>query len=59
MKPDVSPDRIWRNPMKYLIRAAYMALSLIYGIPQVAAAAPVDNGPAPVQQTDTASWANG
>jgi hypothetical protein len=56
-KPDISPDRRWRNPMKILIRVTYMALSLTFGIPPVANAG--DNAPAPVQQNDTASWANG
>jgi hypothetical protein len=27
-KPDVSPDWMWRVPMKYLVRAAFFALSL-------------------------------
>lgn len=27
-QPDISPDRKWRIPMKYLIRAAFVALSL-------------------------------
>jgi hypothetical protein len=45
--------------MKILIRVAYMALSLTFGIPPVANAAPADNAPAPIQQDNTASWANG
>jgi hypothetical protein len=40
--------------MTYLIRAAFMALSLVTIAP-VANAAPVDAAPAPVQQ----DWANG
>jgi hypothetical protein len=45
--------------MKILFRVAYMALSLTFGIPPVADAAPANDAPALVQQSDTASWANG
>jgi hypothetical protein len=45
--------------MKILIRVAYMALSLTFGIPPVANAEPTNNSAAPVQQDNTASWANG
>jgi hypothetical protein len=54
VKPDVLPDDGWRIPMTYIIRAAFLALSLAT-IPPVANAAQVDHAPAPIQQ----DWANG
>lgn len=45
--------------MKILIRVAYMALSVTFGIPPVANAANTNSTPTPTEQNDTAAWVNG
>jgi hypothetical protein len=58
VEPDVSPDDRWNNPMTYLIRVAFTALSLATITP-VANAAAADTAAAPVQQNSQSDWANG
>jgi hypothetical protein len=59
LEPDASPDERWRDTMKILIRVALIALNLTAGIPAVANAETTPSAPAPTQQDNTASWANG
>jgi hypothetical protein len=43
-KPDIPPDRRWRNPMKNLFLAALAAVSLTAAIAPVASAAAFRGG---------------
>jgi hypothetical protein len=45
VEPDVLPGGKWRNPMKILIRVAFTALSLTFGIAHAATShAPTQQG---------------
>jgi hypothetical protein len=64
-KPDISPDRTWRLPMKTIILAAFAALSLGVGMAQAqtlatgAATRPSFHQTIPTAQAFDSGWGNG
>jgi hypothetical protein len=54
-KPDISPDQIRRHPVKILIRLAFTALSLSFGMAHAASM----NPHAPAQQGINHSFVEG